>query len=173
MSVEPALPAPQNALTTFFAHHLWSNLRVFEACLALTPDQLAYTAPGTYGSIQATLVHLVRSEERYLTLLRGQDLTQLVSPTPTTPLADLQTRIQQSGAALLQLAASFDARAQVRVGEGEQVEWLPASVFLLQAIYHAHEHRTQINTLLGQLGITTPGLSAWDYYDEEMLPQLQ
>lgn len=59
----------------------------------------------------------------------------------------------------------------MRVGEEEQVEWIPASIFLLQAIYHAHEYRTQINTILSQLGVAPPALSAWDYYDEEMAPK--
>jgi len=170
MSVDPAMSSEQNTLTAFFAHHLWANLRVLDACLTLTEDQLKQAAPGTYGSIQATLVHLVRAEERYLTLLTGEEFAYAPKPDDTTPLAELQARAQRSGAALLQLAARFDPSARVPVGEGEQVEWIPASVFLLQAIYHAHEHRTQINTILGQLGVTPPSLSAWVYYDEEIAP---
>ncbi len=84
------LSSLSTALTTFFALHLWSTLRVIDACLLLTSDQLTYTVPGTYGSIQATLVHLVRSEERYLAHLRGLDPDEIISPDLTTPLADLK-----------------------------------------------------------------------------------
>jgi uncharacterized damage-inducible protein DinB len=40
-----------------------------------------------------------------------------------------------------------------------------------ESIHHAHEHRTQITTLLGQQGIEPPSLSGWNYFDEEIAPQ--
>lgn len=167
MLIDPVQFPEQQVLTTFFAHHLWANQQVLEACRALTESQLAHVVTGTYGSIHEALVHLVRAEERYLAHLRGQDPNYIGSPNLTTSLTELQMRLHQSSTGLLQLVASLDTNARVRVGEGEKLELIPAAVFLLQAIYHAHEHRTQINTILGQLGITPPALNAWDYYDNQ------
>lgn len=170
MSVETEGMTEQNALTTYFSHNLWATRRVIEACRTLTDDQLNQSDPGTYGSIRATLAHLVRAEERYLTLLTGQEFTSAPKPEPSTALAELQERAQRSGAALRDLTLRLQPSSLVRIGEGDQVEWIPAGILLLQATYHAHEHRTQINTLLGQLGIRPPPLSAWDYYDEVLAP---
>jgi uncharacterized damage-inducible protein DinB/ubiquinone/menaquinone biosynthesis C-methylase UbiE len=170
MSEETRGLTEPNALTTFFAHHLWATLRVIEACILLSDDQLDHSDPGAYGSIRATLAHLVRSEERYLTFLTGKEFTTDAPPGTDTALAELQLRARRSGEALREIALQHQSGSLVRLGEGDQVEWLPAEIVLLQAIYHAHEHRTQVNTLLGQLGLNPAHLSAWDYYDEVLDP---
>src|SRR5947209_20549411 len=40
--------------------------KLLERCPSLTTDQLQLTAPGTYGSIQKTFVHIVRANVGYL-----------------------------------------------------------------------------------------------------------
>jgi uncharacterized damage-inducible protein DinB len=163
------MPTDQT-LMTFFRHHLWSNLRLFDACLTLTGEQLNHSDPGTYGSIRATLIHLVRAEEWYLFLLTDQK-----GPTPEsdaqTPLVKLKERVRQSGMMLLQVIENVQPDKLVNVGEGKEAEFIPKRVFLLQAIHHAHEHRTQVATLMGQLGIEPPAISGWSYFDEEIAPQ--
>jgi uncharacterized damage-inducible protein DinB len=47
-------------------HNLWANLRLLGACAKLTDEQLDASAPGTYGRIRDTLVHLFRAEERFV-----------------------------------------------------------------------------------------------------------
>jgi uncharacterized damage-inducible protein DinB len=53
---------PTSLLIDAFAHHNWATQRVIDACAALTPEQLATPAPGTYGSIIDTLRHLVGAD---------------------------------------------------------------------------------------------------------------
>jgi uncharacterized damage-inducible protein DinB len=160
----------ENLILALFRHHLWSNLRLFDACLPLTGEQLNHADPGTYGSIRATLTHLLRSEEYYLFLLTGEK-----QPTPEsdaqTPLAELKERVRQSSTRLMQTALNVQPDKLVQVGQGAEIELIPNKVFLLQAVHHAHEHRTQITTLLGQLGIEPPRLSGWAYFDDEIAPQ--
>lgn len=154
-------------ITLFFRYNLWANLNVFNACLSLTESQLSHTDRGTYGSIEATLTHLVRSEERYLFFLGGRETTKAGQPEPQPTIAELRQRVDQSGRALVQAARSIQPGTQARVGP--KAELMPASIVLLQTIYHSNEHRTHVATLLGQLGITPPSLSGWDYYDEKMI----
>ena len=45
-----------------FAHHVWATLRLVDACLALSAEQLGTTVPGTYGSILETQRHLVGAD---------------------------------------------------------------------------------------------------------------
>jgi len=49
---------------------------------------------------------------------------------------------------------------------GEPYE-LPVIIVLMQAIHHATDHRSQIATVLSQLGMQPPDLSVWAY-DEAM-----
>ena len=45
-----------------FAHHVWATLTLMDACLALEPEQLETTVPGTYGSIRDTMRHTVGAD---------------------------------------------------------------------------------------------------------------
>jgi len=42
-----------------FAHHVWATLRLVDACVPLSPQQLGTAVPGTYGSILETFRHIV------------------------------------------------------------------------------------------------------------------
>lgn len=160
----------QEILLAIFRHHLWSNLRLFDACLTLANEQLNHADPGTYGSIHATLTHIVRAEEWYLFLLTGQKVPTSESDAQPS-LVDLKARAQQSGEMLLQVIETVQPYSLVEVGEGEEAELIPKKVFLLQAVHHAHEHRTQVTTLMGQQKINPPSISGWRYFDEEIAPQ--
>ena len=169
MSANPRLVEEKSALNLFFRYNLWANLNLFNTCLSLTETQLGHTDRGTYGSIQATLTHLVRSEERYLFFLNNHK-TMDVKHTDTQPtITELRQRALQNGQRLIQVAESIQSNSQVQVGEGEKTELIPATIVLLQTIYHSNEHRTHVARLLGQLGITPPPLSGWDFYDEEIV----
>src|SRR5947207_2632741 len=60
-----------------FAHHVWATMRLIDACLPLSPDQLGSGVPGTYGSILETMRHLVGGDSDYLSIMTG-DRAQLV-----------------------------------------------------------------------------------------------
>src|SRR6266567_2102399 len=65
-------PMPPPLLADAFGHHVWATIRVLDACAALDDAQLATTVPGTYGSVMATLRHLVGGDVFYLDVLRGE-----------------------------------------------------------------------------------------------------
>ncbi len=169
MSADAELSTEQSILNTLFHHNLWANLHLFDTCLTLDNAQLEHSDPGTYGSIHSTLSHLVRSEERYLFFLTSQETTDAQRRDARPPIAELKERIHQSGQTLIQVAGSIQPNTQVQVGEGEKAELIPATIVLLQTIQHSNEHRTHVATMLGQLGITPPPFSGWDFYDEEIL----
>ncbi len=160
---------PTHPLEIYFRHNLWSNLLLFEACSGLDEGTLAYSAEGTFGSIRSTLGHIVSAEERYIFHITGGKLfVDTVRPTPATAVAELLVRVAASGEILLHLATSLDGSTRVPVGSGDDLDLIPIEVLLLQAIHHGHEHRTQIESMLGQLGIDPPGLSGWRYFDEQI-----
>ncbi len=159
----------KHPLDIFFRHNLWSNLALFDACMALDEEQLAFSAEGTFGSIRSTLAHIVFAEERYIFhITSGKQSADAQRPTATTPLAELRSRVAASSTTLTQLATTLDGSQRVRIGTDEEGFEITVEALLLQAIHHATEHRTQIQSMLGQMQLEPPGLSAWRYYDEEI-----
>src|SRR5690606_31622399 len=53
-------------LRAILEHHIWANDTLYGFCESLTAEQLALTAPGTYGPVHDTLVHLADAEVIYL-----------------------------------------------------------------------------------------------------------
>jgi uncharacterized damage-inducible protein DinB len=52
-----------------FRYKRWANLHLLDICSTLDEIQLQLTTPGTYGTIRATLQHLLAAEQRYATRL--------------------------------------------------------------------------------------------------------
>lgn len=157
---------PTDTLTTLFSHHLWANLRLLERCAALTEEQLEATLSGTYGSIHATLQHIVRAEQAYFSRIStGQPLPSSADAPPMT-IAEMMESARTTGEGLVEWAA------KVQAGDTVQIDWegtprdVPKAIILTQVINHATEHRAQITAILTQLGIEPPDLQGWQYFDE-------
>jgi uncharacterized damage-inducible protein DinB len=161
----------QKLISIFYQHNLWANQNLFDTCLTLNDEQLNHTDPGAYGSIQKTLQHLVRAEERYLYHLVRWEPAVPMNLDDQPAIAELKERVHTTGKKLLEIATTTDPDKTIQVGDGDDADHMPAWVILLQVIHHAHEHRTQVNTLLGQLEIEIPSGSGWGYYFEEILKE--
>lgn len=145
-----------------FAHHVWATERLIDACAGLTPDQLATPAPGTYGSIIATLRHLVSSDAWYLSFFR-EGIGQ-IDEDAEIDLDELRSVTVRTGTAWMELlAGQLDPDADVpEVGDG-WVFHAPVGVRLAQVTHHGTDHRSQVCTALTSLGVTPPGIDVWDF----------
>jgi uncharacterized damage-inducible protein DinB len=151
----------ENMLVKLFEHNNWANSQIIQACSALSDEQLdAEPQSATKGSIRRTLVHLVASQQGYLSLLT---LPVEARRDASTAFAELRQSASISGEGLLALArdeSSNHLRTQLRTTDGYLVEpW----VVMLQIINHATEHREQISNMLSALGVTPPDLDGWAY----------
>jgi uncharacterized damage-inducible protein DinB len=170
MSNNPTLitakPKGETPLAELLHHHLWANLRLLDTCATLDSEQLEAGSPGTYGTIRATLEHIVNAEQGYLMRLTGRQPERRFKAGDNPSIAELREQVRQSGEALLTLAAQMRASDMVEA-EWEGQRWqFPASVMLVQAINHATEHRTNVTTILAQQGIGFPEedfLDGWAY----------
>jgi uncharacterized damage-inducible protein DinB len=79
----------------FIRYHLWANRRLLEACEALTPEQLAASGPGAYGTIGRTLEHLIDSEAFYTLLLTGQPVPPPFDWKAPPPVAAIRAYYEQ------------------------------------------------------------------------------
>lgn len=156
-----------DTLTTIFSHNRWANLRLLECCAGLTDEQLDATVLGTFGSVRDTLQHFVRSEASYLHRIRtGQPLRRPDNPAPLT-INQMIESLGQSGAGLIEWASKVQADDTVSIKwvDGSQRD-VPKTIILTQVINHATEHRSQIMTILTQLGIEPPASDSWSYFDQ-------
>lgn len=145
-----------------FAHHIWATERLLDACATLTREQLTTSAPGTYGSIMATLTHLVSSDGWYLSFFREQRAP--IDEGSEVTIADLRAAIAANGAAWRDiLAGDPDADADlVERGDGWEFHQ-PVGLRLAQAIHHGTDHRSQVCTALTSQGIEPPEIDLWAY----------
>ncbi len=141
-------------LRRFIDYNNWANEGLL-AFLAGQPEEtLDATTPGVYGSIRETLDHLLIAEDNYFrSLSRQPRLTQR----PERPdLATLVGYARDSAANLESLVLPpLDERLQFNDGLRS------AATALTQLFMHGVEHRTQVGTSLGSLGIEPPDLDAW------------
>lgn len=156
-------------LVEMFRHNLWANQQLLELCAGLDDDLLAATAPGTYGRVHDTLVHMVRSEEGYLFALTGERGVPLQNKVDGLPkIEELRERSRRSGERLIEYAERDGGEGTLSgIYQGSPYE-MPAAIPLLQAINHATEHRTHIATILTQQDVEPPTLDGWQY-GEDML----
>jgi uncharacterized damage-inducible protein DinB len=154
-------------LADLFRHNLWANLTLIDLCATLPDEVLETNVPGNYGGIRETLAHLVGAEERYTAALRGGPERRNPTLEETAPdLATLREHARQSGEAFVAYAETVAGNPILQVTWRGQPYEMPAALFLVQAINHATEHRTQIKTALTQAGISPPELDGWTWDDE-------
>jgi uncharacterized damage-inducible protein DinB len=149
-------------LGRFFGHHLWATERLLEHCRKLSPEQLALSASGTYGSIDATLDHLLSADRSYLSRLRGGRATPTLEAGGPGPLQEHLARQREGWSAYLDSGPDFEAMIERR--EGGQV---PAWVVVMQAIHHGNDHRTHAGTVLLNQRLEAPDIDVWSYGIEE------
>lgn len=152
-----------------FDHNTWATLRVIDACLALSPDQLDTSVPGTYGSILDTIRHLVAADSNYLFVCSGEAEGPPIDDEDTMDLASLRTAIERFGPgwrALLEGDPDPD-RVLVRHRTDGSETTAPLSIRLAQVVHHGTDHRSQICTALTSLGIEPPYIDVWAFGEDE------
>lgn len=150
-----------------FRHNLWANMKMLDVCEPLSGEDLDATAPGTYGSVGDTLVHLIRGEEIYAMLLGADPGEPLLDQQEAARLVfdELRRRSRRSGEALVELSRTVEPERVMRGRrkDAEEDYAFRAVVLFLQAINHATEHRVHIATVLSQRGVAVPELDGWTY----------
>jgi len=153
----------RSLLDDAFAHHVWATLRLLDACLALSPEQLGTTVPGTYGSILDTQRHLVGSDGWYLFRVTGDDTHRIDED--HMDLRALRAAMEGHGALWSQILAQDPDPDAILIGRNDDGTETHAAtgIRLAQVVHHGTDHRSQICTALTALGVEPPGIDLWDY----------
>lgn len=135
------------------------NETLYEACARLTDAERKADRGAFFGSIHATLNHLVWADARAVAAYTGA----------TPPPPDTRTVVHEDFEALRKHRAELDAsleklasmltqevldtpRTQTSVATGRIRHW-PLGALLVHLFNHQTHHRGQISTLLSQAGV--------------------
>ncbi|MDP9319827.1 MAG: DinB family protein [Chloroflexota bacterium] len=147
----------------------WATEKLARFCAALSPEQRGLTTPGTMGTIEATLIHLVGAKERYAASLQGTvPPDDAIRETTTKDLDQVVARAKK----LSEWFAGF-AKGQLeldriieRRGADGTTQRMPMGILIAQFLHHGNEHRAQLGSILGAHGIEPPHYSAFNWGHE-------
>jgi uncharacterized damage-inducible protein DinB len=155
-----------SVLTALFKHNAWANLKLLDFCEGLSDEQLDTTAIGGFGSIRATLQHIVGAEISYVNRVNGKMPAQTLRRDETPSFALMKDAVRWASDELRQLALSARSDTLVRQEPPRTHIEYPLAGLMVQAINHATEHRAQIAAIITQLGLEPPDMSGWNYLEE-------
>ena len=159
-------PGDTSVLITLFAHNTWANVKLLDFCAGLDDAQLDATAIGGFGSIRDTLQHIIGAELSYVRRVNGKLPSQPFSRDQFAGFAVLKDMARWAGDEILLLALSTREDTLVRQGDGQRMFQYRLASLIVQALTHSTEHRTQIATIITQLGMEPPDMSGWQYMEE-------
>lgn len=153
-------------LQDLIEHHIWANDTLLAFCEGLAAEQLALTAPGTFGTVEETFVHVAANEEGYLRELSRVGVTGEIRATifdreVPRELASVRPVLAKTAEAWRAVVRDWPQNAVKDFPWEGTVERLALSVFIGQAINHGTEHRGHIRAILSTHGIEPPTVDFW------------
>ncbi len=145
-------------------YNRWANRMLLEAARILPPETLAARPAGLSAPIGSLFTHLVGGEQTFALRTKGRQHEGELNRASAFPGFDELLRISaETGAALIEAARTTPDDATVDLPYmGKRFRHL-VRFFLVHAVTHAAEHRTEIKVGLNALGIATPDLDGWSY----------
>ena len=145
----------------------WATEQLAEFCATLSPEQLARTTPGTMGTVEATVVHLVAAKERYAANLGGftppADAVREGQPTDLKHVAARARELSRWSETYAKGTIDLERDIERKTAAGV-VQHVRADILLAQFLHHGNEHRAQLGSIFGAHAIPgAPGYSAFDW----------
>jgi uncharacterized damage-inducible protein DinB len=145
-----------------FRYNKWANLHLLDACADLDENQLQLTAPGTYGTIARTFMHLLSAEQRYIRRFTGEQ-PRLQSDSDFPGIAELMEHATRTGDELIALAGRIQPSDPIEEEDQDGRVRIESGVVLIQALHHGNDHRTHICAILGSHGLHYRQMDVWAY----------
>ena len=151
-------------LDAAFAHNVWATLRVIDACIDLSTEELQTNVLGTRGPIIETLRHIVVNDANDQFILTGDPSFDVEVEGMSPP--ELRVAMERIGAGWSRfISRPIDPDAMIReVDETDGYErTAPAGFRLAGTLNHGTDHRSQICTALTTLGVEPPRIDVMDF----------
>lgn len=154
---------PEPTLIEFIRYNNWANAQLLDVCQKLTTEQLAARAPGTYGSIHATLGHLISAEADYIGRLTGDSPQPPFNWHDGPSVPEMAAFAPQVAQAMLDAVSRTPPLSIVHEEEDGHTYEYQARALFIQVVNHGIEHRTNITTILSALGLPEMEIDGWGY----------
>ncbi len=152
------------ALAEMFRYNVWANGELFGFCRSLTDEQLDSHLPGTSGSVRELLLHIAGAQQTFILRTKGRQHEGELDRQSRWPGIDALIELADSTSReLVAIAEQLDDDEEVDLPYYGQSYRYPTRFFLVHAIAHSAEHRTEVKVALAQLGVETPDLDGWFY----------
>lgn len=151
-------------LAEMFRYNRWATLTLLEDCRTLTDAQLDARLPGISGSVRELWLHLVGGQQTFLLRTRGRQHEGEWNRASAWPgFAALLDVAARSSDDLIAVAEGLASARESNLAYQGKVYRFPTAFFLVHALEHGVEHRTEIKLALAQLSVETPDLDGWMY----------
>lgn len=152
------------ALAEALRYNAWANRELYEACRVLTDDQLDTHLRGTSGSVRELLLHIAGGQQTFVLRTKGRQHEDELDRGSSWPGFDrLIEIISHTSDELISIAEELEYDKEVDLPYGGKVFRFPMRVFLVHAMEHGVEHRTEVKVALAHLGVDTPDLDGWGF----------
>ena len=165
------------ALAEMFRYNAWANRELFGACRSLTEEQLDMHIPGISGSVRELLMHIAGGQQTFVLRTKGRQHEGELERESDWPGIETVIHIVASTSdELIAIAEQLKDNAEVDLPYQGKAYRYPKRFFLVHAMEHSTEHRTEVKVALAHIGIETPDLDGWSYaesadYGEEISPE--
>jgi uncharacterized damage-inducible protein DinB len=149
-----------------FRYNAWANRQLFEACRSLTDAQLDFHGSGISGSVRELLMHIAGGQQTDILRTKGRQHEGELARSSQWP--DIQSVIEtakRTSDELTEIASHLRDDEEVILPYHGKTYRYPKRFFLVAAIEHSLEHRTEVKVALNQIGVSTPDLDGWYYSD--------
>jgi len=151
-------------LAELFRYNAWANRELFEACRALTEEQLDKQVQGISGSVRDLLMHIAGGQQTFVLRTKGRQHEGELGRQSDWPGIEAVINIVTSTSdELIAIAEQLEDDEEVSLPYQGKTYRYPKRFFLVHAIEHGTEHRTEVKVALAQMGIETPDLDGWFY----------
>jgi uncharacterized damage-inducible protein DinB len=151
-----------------FEYNAWATRTLLDACVDLSDEALDAVVPGVSGPVRRLLLHVVGAQQTFALRTKGRHHEGELTPWSAWPgFQELQRISEESSTELIEIARTLDPEALVDLPYQGKVYRYPARFFLVHAMEHGTEHRTEIKVALNHLGIETPDLDGWRFAAEK------
>jgi uncharacterized damage-inducible protein DinB len=152
------------ALAEMFKYNAWANHELFEACRLLTDEQLDAQVQGISGTVRELLMHIAGGQQTIILRTKGRQHEGELNRWSTWPGIDQVIEItEETSQDLISIAEQINGEEEIDLAYQGKTYRYPQRFFLVHALEHSIEHRTEVKVALGLIGIETPDLDGWPY----------
>lgn len=151
-------------LSEMLKYNAWANRELFKACRSLTEDHLDARVPGSSRSVRELLMHIAGGEQTFVLRTKGRQHEGGQDHSTGLPGVDRLIEIVASTSdELISIAEQLQDNEEVELPYQDKTYRYPKRFFLVHAMEHSAEHRTEVKVALAQVGVQTPDLDGWYY----------